>query len=219
VRKYLAIQAFALLAAALLLPACSGDDDDEEPATRSATVEIIDSKFKGVLASPPFPKPEVVLTDTEGEPFDVRADTEGRVLLLYLGYTHCPDICPTHMADIDAVMQDLPPDVTEKLQVVFVTTDPERDTPERVREWLDLFNEDFIGLIPTQDQLDQVLRNLSMQPITKTDLGGGAYAVNHAAYVLAYADDNTAHLVYPLGVTRDVWANDLTLLAREGFSQ
>jgi protein SCO1/2 len=84
------------------------------------------------VLSPPLPKPDFVFTDTSGEAFDFQQETEGYVTLLYFGYTHCPDICPSHMADVAAVI-DRNPDWVEHVKVVFVSVDPARDTPERLR--------------------------------------------------------------------------------------
>ncbi len=212
----------ALAVAALLAgAACSGDDDTEDAGTPggSATAYTVETDFMGVFVTPALPKPDVVLTDTSGQPFDLRKETEGFVTLLYVGYTHCPDVCPTHMADIADVLADLPEDVASKIKVVLVTADPERDTPEVLRKWLDLFNEDFIGLTGTREQTDDFQRSLSINPATRTDLGGGNYSVNHAAYVMAFSQDNLAHLVYPLGVTRETWTNDLTILVNEGWKE
>ena len=78
----------------------------------------------------PFAKPHLVLTDTHGKPFDLVKQTAGRPTLLYFGYTHCPDVCPTTMSDIAVARRKLPAAERDKLQVVFVTTDPTRDTAE-----------------------------------------------------------------------------------------
>lgn len=107
--------------AALLLGGCSGDDGGGSGG---------DVGYRGALVAPPFEKPGYTLTDTQARPYDIRKETEGYLTLLYIGYTHCPDVCPTHMAGLSAVMKKLPADVTRKIKVVFVTADPARDTPE-----------------------------------------------------------------------------------------
>ena len=212
----------AVLAVAGLLAgaACSGNDDGSGATpTSSARAYTVDTDFMGVFVTPALPKPDAILTDTSGQPYDLREETEGFVTLLYVGYTHCPDVCPTHMADIAYVLKELPEEVSSKIKVVLVTADPERDTPEVLRKWLDLFSEDFIGLTGTREQTDAFQQSLSMNPASRTDLGGGNYAVNHAAYVMAFSQDNLAHLVYPLGVTDETWMNDLTILVKEGWKQ
>jgi protein SCO1/2 len=219
-RFFLPITAVALVVAAAGLVACGGGGGTAQGGpTPIPTARMIENDFQGVLALPPYPKPDIVIEDTSGQPFDLRAETEGYTTLLYLGYTNCPDICPTHLADMAGTLKELPEEVSSQVKVIFITTDAERDTNERMRQYLDLFNPTFIGLRPTDDQLAQLLRNLSMRPIEKEDIGNGAYTVNHAAYVLAYSTDNVAHLVYPYGVTRENWLNDIELLVREGWTE
>lgn len=220
-RRLAVIIAMLAVFAAFAAAACSGGGDDDDAADPTPTpIELgAPSAWEGVRVTPPLEKPDVTLTDTSGQPYNIREETEGYVTLLYLGYTHCPDICPTHMVDIATVLKGLEPDVAAKVKVVFVTTDPERDTPEALRAWLDLFDKNFIGLTGPEDVLQDVERNLGMQPAAKVDLGGGNYAVNHAAYVMAYGTDNRSNLVYPSGITQDAYAHDIEKLVKEGWSE
>src|SRR5919108_4586778 len=84
--------------------------------------------YRGGLVAPPLPKPRFILTDTSGVPFDFWSRTLGSVTLLFFGYTNCPDQCPFHMANLAAALKKLPSDVTDHVKLVFVTTDPARDT-------------------------------------------------------------------------------------------
>src|ERR1041384_5232448 len=86
--------------------------------------------YRGGLITPPLPKPRFVLTDTSGAPFDFWARTQGSVTLLFFGYTYCPDQCPMHMANIGAALKKLPAGTANNVKLVFVTTDPARDTPQ-----------------------------------------------------------------------------------------
>jgi protein SCO1/2 len=209
-----------VFAVALFATACggsSGDDgsDSDEPhfdlgGDQQAT-------YNGALVTPALPKPDIVLTDTSGQPFDLRKETEGYLTLFYIGYTHCPDVCPLHMSDIAATLKKMSPDAVSKIKVVFVTSDPARDTPDVLRTWLDTFNPSYIGLVPTPDQLNELTDAVGMPRITREDGPDGTYGVTHAAYVTAYTTDDIAHIVYPLGVSRDDWAHDLPLLAVDGW--
>ncbi len=199
-----------LAAAALLLPAfaaCSNGNDDD----------LGDASYMGAIVTPPIEKPDAVLMDENGQPFDLRKETEGYVTLLYVGYTHCPDICPTHLYEISEALKKLDPDIRKEVKVVFATADPERDSPEQLKQYLDTFDPDFIGLTGTRDLMDQFQVALGLQPATRTDLGGGNYAVNHAAYVMAFTKDNYAYTVYPSGMGQKEWLNDLPLLVKKGF--
>src|ERR1700757_3986387 len=101
----------------------------------AAAQQVAPEPYRGGLVAPPLPKPRFVLTDTSGAPFDFWNRTVGSVTLLFFGYTYCPDQCPTHMANIGAALKKLPPGVADQVKLVFVTTDPARDTPVELRGW------------------------------------------------------------------------------------
>src|SRR5215472_2063736 len=85
-------------------------------------------EYRGGLVTPPLPKPRFVLTDTSGARFDFWQNTQGYLTLLFFGYTYCPDQCPMHMANLATALKKLPAGTVEQVKLVFVTTDPERDT-------------------------------------------------------------------------------------------
>ena len=87
-----------------------------------------EAKYRGGLVSPPLPKPKFYATDTSGAPFDFAAKTQGYTTLLFFGYTHCPDMCPLQMSTIAQALKKIPPASADRFKVVFVTTDPERDS-------------------------------------------------------------------------------------------
>ena len=76
--------------------------------------------------------------------------------LLFFGYTWCPDVCPIHMANIGQAMKSIPTEDRHRVEVVFVSTDPARDTPERIREWLDVFDRSFVGLRGTLEEVNRI---------------------------------------------------------------
>jgi protein SCO1/2 len=153
-----------------------------------------------------------------GGPFDFRRETDGYVTLLFFGYTHCPDVCPVHMANLGAVLDRFPFEISSRVKVVFVTTDPARDTPERLRKWLGGFSPDFIGLTGTAEQLTQAQIAAGLMPAApdSADSGKADYGVGHAAQVLAYTPDNLERVQYPAGTRQEDWAHDLPLLVRTG---
>jgi protein SCO1 len=176
-----------------------------------------DAAYKGGIITPPLPKPGFVLTDTSGAPFDFRARTQGLVTLLFFGYTYCPDQCPLHMANIGMALKKLPFGTEDRVKLVFVTTDPARDTPAVLRRWLDRFDPRFIGLTGTEAAIESVQRAAGVPVARKTGTGDN-YGVAHANYVLAYTRDNLAHLIYPGGVGRDDWIHDLPHLLEETWA-
>ena len=174
--------------------------------------------YRGGLVTPPLLKPRFALTDTAGVPFDFWGQTRGSVTLLFFGYTHCPDQCPLHMANIAVGLKKMPKDISDQIKVVFVTTDPSRDNPKTLRAWLDHFDERFIGLTGSEAALEAAQRAVGVPPARKTGLGAGHYEVAHASFVVAYTKDNLGHLIYPSGVTQSDWTHDLPLLVNEAWS-
>ena len=173
--------------------------------------------YRGGLVTPPLPKPRFVLTDTSGAPFDFWNRTLGSVTLLFFGYTNCPDQCPMHMASIGVALKKLPPDIADQVRLVFVTTDPARDTPVRLRRWLDNFDKRFVGLTGTEAALEAAQTAARIGPARKVGPANGNYSVAHANFVVAYTKDNLAHLIYPGGVSGDDWIHDLPLLINRNW--
>ena len=168
----------------------------------------------GWVIDPPVAKPSLSLTDTHGRSYDLESETEGYVTLLFFGYTRCPDICPVHMANLGAVFKKLLPEVRNQIRVVFVSTDPERDTPEQLRAWLDGFDRSFVGLRGSLEEVDEALASLMLPGIAvlpaKHD--GTPPLVGHPAAILAFDRDGMARIRYPFGVRQADWAHDLPLL-------
>jgi protein SCO1 len=175
--------------------------------------------YRGGIVTPPLPKPEFVLTDTSGSPFDFWKRTQGSVTLLFFGYTNCPDQCPMHMANIGVALKKLPPGMADHVKLVFVTTDPARDTPEQLRRWLDNFDKHFVGLTGTEADLVAVQKAAGVPTAYKTGLSNDNYGVAHANFVVAYTRDNLAHVIYPGGVSKDDWVHDLPLLIQATWSR
>jgi protein SCO1/2 len=165
----------------------------------------------------PIARPDFVLTDTDGEPFDFAAETEGGLALLFFGYTYCPDVCPVQMANLAEVVRDLPFELSSRVKVVFVTTDPNRDTPERLQEWLGRMHPDFIGLRGSLDEVRSIQTALGLPPpAIEEDDGSGEYFVGHAAQVIAFEPDGPARRIYPYGIRQREWLQDIPRLLGEG---
>lgn len=175
--------------------------------------------YRGGLVAPPLPKPRFILEDTSGRPFDFWNKTKGSVTLLFFGYTNCPDQCPLHMATIGLALKKVPANIADEVKLVFVTTDPVRDTPAVLRRWLDNFDERFIGLTGKEEDLARVQNAAGVPPARKAGLSNGNYGVAHANFVVAYTKDNLAHVIYPSGIRKDDWVHDLTLLVSETWQQ
>lgn len=203
---------FALAAVALALAACSATSTTAELGEEPV---LGDDGWYGVALAEPLPKPDLVLTDTEGRSFDLRADTAGKPTLLFFGYASCPDICPVHLSVIAQAMDEAR--VTpEQLAVVFVSTDPDRDTPETMGDYLDAFNPGFVGLTGDQGRVVEAIRSLDLpEPTYGEPDENGFYTVGHPAAVVAFGADGMARHLYPFGTRRAQWVHDLPLLLEE----
>jgi len=141
-------------------------------------------------------KPNLALTDTAGQPYNVAAQTAGHVTLIYFGYTHCPDVCPINMALTAEALLRMPPQDRQAVTVVFISTDPARDTPAVIRAWLDHFDPSFVGLTGTQAEIREAERAVGM-PLSYAETvatSTSGYEVVHAGYTLVYSQDGLAHL-------------------------
>jgi protein SCO1/2 len=153
-------------------------------------------------ASQVVAKPTVTLTDTAGQPYDMAAATSGRVTLLYFGYTHCPDICPVNIGLAAEAVHGLPPAERSRVTVVFVTTDPTRDSPAVIKTWLAKFTDAFpgdpafVGLTAPQSKIHVAEEQIHMLLSYAAQIDGpaGKYNVVHAGYTLLYSPDGLAHL-------------------------
>ena len=171
--------------------------------------------YRGRVLPEPRPKVDFTLTDTDGAPFHFVQETDGYVALLFFGYTHCPDVCPVHMANIAAVLADFPYELRRQFKVVFVTTDPERDKPEQIRAWLDNFDSSFIGLRGDEEEVNDIMNQLGLPGAIKEGEGDD-YTVGHAASVIAFSKEGPSYVVYPFGTRQADWAHDLPKLAEHG---
>lgn len=165
--------------------------------------------------------PDADFTGEDGAPYDLAAAMRQRPTLLYFGYTHCPDICPVHMASIAQAIEasDVRP---EQLNVVFVTADPARDTPEVLGDYMDNFDPSFTGLWAPQDVVDRVVVDLGLPaPVIERKPGDDAddtYTVGHPGQVLAFDTTGRARLAYPFGTRQSQWVEDLPKLVRGDLS-
>jgi protein SCO1/2 len=202
--------AAVVAAVALVAAACSSGAAAPQPS------ELHDKPTGGVYQGfgllPPQPRPSFTLTDTSGKSYAFGRATAGKPTLLYFGYTHCPDVCPTTMADIGQALRTVPSDIQRRTQVVFVTTDVKRDTGPVMAAWLAHFDTDlpnrFVGLTGTQAQIDAAQAAAHVQ--LAEDEGQ-----QHSAEVLLYGSDDYARVQYLQSTNEaDQIGHDLPLVAK-----
>ncbi|SDY28760.1 protein SCO1/2 [Modestobacter sp. DSM 44400] len=186
------------------------EGSDHGSADPPATVSGPANPYSGLHLQQPYQKPSFTLTDTTGAPYDFAARTAAGPTLLFFGYTNCPDVCPTTMADVMVGLRTVDPAVAAATTVVFVTTDPARDTPPVLGAFLDQFDADlptqFVGL--TGDQAQVEAAQLAAGVPLAEDMGQ-----THSALLLLYGTDGEADIAFDAENSgRDI-AHDLALVA------
>lgn len=142
--------------------------------------------------------PPLTLIDQDGQPFDTRS-LQGRWHILFFGFTACPDICPTTLSDMRRLFGQLPSDTRERLQLVLITADPARDTPQQLKTYLDYYRAGFSGLTGEMEQLQQLSRALGL-PFVPANETQGDYSVSHSGNLALVGPDGTlrGHIRAPL---------------------
>ncbi len=173
--------------------------------TREPAALEFDSSMGVSVISPPLPLPAVALQDQNSNMFR-SADLEGQWNLMFFGFTHCPDICPTTLMTLKQVEKRLSPNIN----YVFVTLDPNRDTPGKIKEYLAFFNSDFIGLSGEKSAIDRLSATLGVIYDYEGDVESGDYLVNHYAAILVIDPKGRlrAHILPPHPVDKVVDATN-----------
>ena len=150
------------------------------------------------------------LPDTDGRMRSL-ADFKGKVVALFFGYTQCPDVCPTTMAELSDAKKQLGPD-GDKLQVLFITVDPERDTPKVLKAYMANFDPTFIGLVPTPEQLAQVAKDFKVYYKKAEGATPTSYTMDHSAATYVYDPEGHLRLYARYGSGPQVMASDIRKL-------
>ena len=156
---------------------------------------------------------ELALTDADGKPRTL-ADFKGKVTLVFFGYTQCPDVCPTTLAELAAVKRELGAD-GDKLQGVFVSVDPQRDTPEVLKAYVANFDPGFVALSGTPDQIQAAAKNFKVFYAVVPGRTEGSYTVDHTAGTYVFDAQGRVRLFVRYGGGAEALRHDLKLLLDE----
>jgi protein SCO1 len=184
-----------LLAAAVLLAGC----DHHEPLPWRLT-----------NVSGHMPDLDFHLTDDEGKPV-AGADYRGKVVLLYFGYTHCPDVCPLTLAQLHVVMERLGP-LADGARILFVSVDPARDTPAVMHAYVNAFDKRAVGLTGTASAIEALSKRYRSAFTREPDPGNGQYEVSHSSAIYLFDRDGNARLLATPATSQDDLVHDLHLL-------
>jgi len=189
----------ALAACGLVLAALLGGCDRTVQKPQFELVDVTGAAFGKALD----------LTDHNGKPRTL-ADFRGKVVTVFFGFTHCPDACPTTLAEMSQVLRELGPDA-DKVQVLFVTVDPERDTPQVLSQYVPAFHPSFLGLSGDADATARTAKEFKIF-YQKQPLKTGGYSVDHSAGTYIFDREGRLRLFAPYGKSAAAILHDIRLL-------
>lgn len=201
-------RAVAGLALLGLLAACGGEAGTGPGAASG--------ELTGTVLDPPFEVDPTPLVDTSGAAYSLTEDTDKDLTLVFFGYTNCPDICGQVMATLAGTLARLDDEQKARLDVVFVTTDPARDTGEVVEDYVSAFDDSIIGVTGPLDDIIGVARSMAVAVDQGEKLPSGGYEVTHGTRVLAIDADDESTMMWDQDVSQAELAGDVTLLLDEG---
>ena len=196
--------AAVLLLAAVGLAGCDKLSPLGSPKASFKSVDITGAEYGRELALP----------DADGRPRTL-ADFKGKVSVVFFGYTHCPDVCPTTLSELAEVKRLLGPQ-GDRVQAVFVSVDPERDTPQILKAYMDNFGPGFIALRGTPEQTAAAAREFKVFYMKVPGKTEGSYTVDHTAGSYVVDTQGRLRLFARYGMPADALASDLKQLLAEG---
>ena len=179
-------------------------------------------EYQGNRLDPPHPVSDFALTTTEGASFQLR-DLDGKIALIFFGYTHCPDVCPLTVAKVKTALAGLTETEQERVQFIFISVDPKRDTPEVLGRYLNGFSPGFIGLTDDFEKIEAVLQDYwayaeteqppeSAYEHTHQTEAAPTYLVTHTGRVYLVTPQRELLLTYPFDLSADDLRSDLSYL-------
>jgi protein SCO1 len=171
------------------------------------------ASLRGTTYAEPYPvAPEFELTRVNGNTFQL-SEQRGKIVMLFFGYTSCPDVCPTTMAELNQALRELGSQA-DQVQVIFVTVDPQRDTPERVQEYVNHFNPSFIGLSGSEAELSKVWSDYGVFREVVEGKSAAGYLVDHTARVTLIDQQGNLRVSFPFDTPVEDIVHDVELLLK-----
>lgn len=171
------------------------------------------SQLRGGVLEPAAAAPEMILTDQQGKPFQLSAQ-QGKVVLLFFGYTSCPDVCPTTLAEMARVTRQLGEDAAG-VQIAFVSVDP-NDTPQKLGQYVKLFNANIAGLTGSEIEIQRAMNSFQIKAQRRDTPGSGAgYSIDHSAFTYVIDKQGRLRELINYGAPMEDVADDVQLLLSE----
>ncbi len=143
-------------------------------------------------------------------------DFRGKVVLLYFGYTLCPDICPTTLSTVAAALKQLPPAAQDQVRVIFVSVDPKRDTPQRLKQYTQYFHHNMIGVTGEKKVIDDIVRRYGAIYRIVDDGSSAGYLVDHSSTLYLIDQNGKLTSLIPHGATADEVAKRVLAQLKRG---
>ena len=173
-----------------------------------------DHKYTGTLSDPVWSVPGFELIDQDGKLFSFGEDAE-RLSMVFFGYALCPDVCPTTLADMVRVKQQLD-DSSDQVRFVWITVDPDRDSPKRLKARLEVFDPTFIALSGSRESLEQVWQWFRVQvEVDDTPSSAAGFLISHTANTYLVGADGTVHVEFPFGADTNGIASDIKQIIKQ----
>jgi protein SCO1/2 len=206
----------SLAALFVLVSSGCGSKADEKPDNPGGAVIKTDQAdpngLRGAALDTPYTMPRTSLTDTGGNEFNLVTSTTKPVTLVFFGYTNCPDVCNTVLADIASALTKLDDQTRSEIQMVFITTDPARDTGPVMRKYLDRFDPSFTGLTGRLTVIKSVAQALGVPVEGMQKLPSGGYEVGHGAQVIGFGNNDKAGVLWLSNAAIGDLAHDFKML-------
>lgn len=173
--------------------------------------------LKSGVFDPPRMAPDFSLPSSRDNQFTL-SEQRGKVLVLGFGFSNCPNVCPMTLANLAQTYKNLDA-LAEQVQVVYMTVDPERDTPAQLREYLAKFNAHFVGVTGAADELAAVRQAYGIIAKKEVDKNGGTYQVHHSSYIYLIDREGLLRALVPFGKSADDITHDIKILLHEKSHQ
>lgn len=170
-------------------------------------------ELHGTLFQPPVESKDFTLEATTGGQASL-SDWRGKYVLLYFGYTFCPDVCPTTLSDLKAMRAALGAEQADAVQVVMVTVDPQRDTVEHLADYVTYFDPTYVGLTGTPEEIQQVASDYGIFFEAQPGTAESGYLVDHTSVVSVIDPEGKLRMIFPYGTTGAEMVADLEYLMR-----
>lgn len=208
-----------LSAALLLLAGCPSEPPaaPEASASAASASSAVTNQFHGTDISQDSIGGDFTLTSHNGHPVSL-SDFRGKIVVLVFGYTHCPDVCPTHLLTYAQAIAQLPPEQAEAVQLLFVSIDPARDRPELLAHYVPAFNPSFIGLTSadgSEAETQAVMKLYGATAVKQPPQPNGFYSVDHSSATFLINRQGRPVVMEAFGQTATQLAEDLKTLLNQ----